>query len=287
MGDGDTTFVEWIEVGGSTALLFAARHGDLESARILLDFGANVNDTAADGNSALVLAAHSGHGVFATFLLESGANPNADGAGYTVLHAAVLRGDLDLLKTSLAHGANPNLRLETGTPFRRSGPDYFFPASLVGATPFLLAANYGSVDMMRALTHAGADRRTTTTDGTTPLMSAADADRRRQAVLTYARPQDVVVAGESEGLEAVALLLELGADVNDVSQAGNTALHLAASGQSSRIVQLLAEHGARLDVENERGQTPLTLAVGRRREAAAGSEGNTTADLLRKLGAKD
>ena len=287
VGDGVTTFVEWIEVGGSTALLFGARHGDIECARTLLDHGANVNDTAADGNSALVVAAHSGHGAFAALLLARGANPNADGAGYTVLHAAVLRGDLELVKASLAHGANPNMQLANGTPFRRSGPDYFFPASLVGSTPFLLAAKYASVDIMRALVDAGADRQLATRDGTTALMKAADSDRRRQAVLTYARSQDVVVAGEVEGLEAVNLLLDLGADVNAVNEAGNTALHIAVSGQSNRIVHLLAERGAKLDVENTFGQTPLALASGRRRGDGAGSAGDTTADLLRQLGAKE
>ena len=45
-----------IEAGGSTALLFAASSGDVECARLLLDRGAGVDDTAADGNSALVLA---------------------------------------------------------------------------------------------------------------------------------------------------------------------------------------------------------------------------------------
>ena len=283
IGDGDARFVAWIETGGSTALLFAARHGDIGCARTLLDFGANVNDTAADGNSALVVAAHSGHGSLAAFLLERGAHPNANGAGYTVLHAAVLRGDRELVNASLAQGAHPNLQLANGTPFRRSGPDYFFPASLIGSTPFLLAANYGSVDMMRVLADAGANRQLTTTDGTTPLMMAADADRRRQAVLAYSRPQ-LNVAGETEGVEAVNLLLGWGAKVNAANETGNTALHIAASGQSSRIVEVLAKSGAALDVENGRGQTPLALARGRRRGTAAGSP---TADLLRKLGAQE
>ena len=69
-----------------------------------------------------------------------------------------------------------------------------------------------------------------------------------------------------------------------VNDAGNTALHIAASGRSDRIIQRLAERGVTPDLENGRGQTPLALATGRRTDAAAG---NPTADLLRKLGAKE
>ena len=100
--------------GGFTPLLFAARHGDIDSARLLLRAGAEVNDTAPTGASALVVAAHSGHGAFAATLLDEGADPNAAGAGYTALHSAILRGDRTLVEQLLNHGANPNARLEKG-----------------------------------------------------------------------------------------------------------------------------------------------------------------------------
>ena len=116
-----------IDAGGSTALLFAASSGDVESARLLLDRGADVNDTAADGNSALVLAAFSGHGPVARLLIERGADPNAAGAGYTALHAAVLRGDAETVKALLAKGANPNARLTRGSPVRRFGSQWALP----------------------------------------------------------------------------------------------------------------------------------------------------------------
>src|SRR5262249_22678998 len=105
-----TAYVGEVPLGGSTALLFAARHGDTASARLLLDHGAEVNDKAPDGSTALVIAAHSGHGGTAAFLLERGANPNDIGGGYTALHAAVLRGDLDLVKSLLDHGAMADAR---------------------------------------------------------------------------------------------------------------------------------------------------------------------------------
>jgi ankyrin repeat protein len=296
-GDGNAIpaeLIETIQTGGNSAMLFAARRGDIEVAKVLLEFGANVNDTAADGNSALVVAAHSGHGEFAAFLLEKGANPNAEGAGYNVLHAAVLRGDLDVVKAGLAHGANPNAPFTKGTPVRRSAADFFLPAPLVGGTPLLLAAKYASVDMIRALTARGADLQLATKAGMTPLMAASNSDRRRQAVLggfiqgTRRKPGEIYPASESEGVEAVRVLLELGADANAVDGEGNTALHVAVSGQSLPIIKLLADKGARLDVKNKKGLTPLALAsAGGRRGAAAGGKPSPVAELLRSLGAKE
>ena len=101
-----------IDLGGFTPLLFAARQGDVESARILLGAGAKVNEQAANGAAALVVAAHSGQGAFAQMLLENGADPNAAGAGYTALHAAVLRGDRRARDgPARASGANSNARI--------------------------------------------------------------------------------------------------------------------------------------------------------------------------------
>ena len=101
----------WFDSGGFTPLLFAARHGDIESARALLAAGADVNDRAADGNSALVVAAMSGHENLARFLVARGADPDAAGAGYTPLHAAVLRSQPGLLRALLAAGADPDVPL--------------------------------------------------------------------------------------------------------------------------------------------------------------------------------
>ena len=90
--------------GGSTPLLFAARSGDVGSARALLAAGANPNEALPDGASALVVAAHSGHTNLGALLLEKGANPRLADAGYTALHAAVLRSDVALVKTLLPEG---------------------------------------------------------------------------------------------------------------------------------------------------------------------------------------
>src|SRR5438093_828115 len=143
--------------GGATPLLFAARVGDVESARLLLQAGADANDSQPDGVSALVLAAHSGHGDLGALLLESGADPNAFGSGYAALHAAILRSDLDLVKVLLDYGADPDVRIAKGTPVRRDTTDWNLPATLIGSTPYLLAARFLEPGIMRALVGRGAD----------------------------------------------------------------------------------------------------------------------------------
>lgn len=283
--------------GGSTPLLFAAREGDAESARLLIEAGANVNDKLPDGTTALIEAAHSGQGAVARVLLDKGADPNDAEIGYTALHAAVLRGDLDLVKALLAHKANPNVMLTKATQTKRAnGHEFEMLAPMLGSTPYMLAAQYLENDMMRALAAAGADTRLSKKDGMTPLMLAVgmmastEVDRRSHRALDGARIED-----ESQVFEAVKTSLSLGADINAVSQQGDTALHNAAAQGFNRIVRLLADNGAALSMKNKRGLTPLSLAV---RRAAQGVDAGTTLepgqaaspqstiDLLKKLGAE-
>ncbi len=143
--------------GGNTALMFAARVGDVASAKLLVAAGANVNDADAWGVSATVLAAHSGYGELVEFLLEDGADPNAAAAGFTALHEAIMRRDEKTVAALLAHGADPNAPLRTWTPTRRASRDFNFPPPLVGATPFWLAARFIDPPIMRLLVEHGAD----------------------------------------------------------------------------------------------------------------------------------
>jgi uncharacterized protein len=280
--------------GGSTPLLFAARVGDAESAQVLLEAGADVNDALPNGTSALVEAAHSGQQAVGSLLLDRGADPNAAAAGYTALHAAVLRGGLDLVKALLAHGANPNAPITQGTPMRRNSEDFELPKTLVGATPYLLAAKFLEVDIMRVLVAGGADPRLPLKTGATPLMAAAglgagaQEDRRGLSVLDGGKVED-----ERRVLEAVRVAFDLGSDVDAVNQAGDTALHGAAALGYNTVVQFLADHGAHLNVKNKRGQTALAAIAARRGEGATAADRanqsprQSTGDLLRKLGATE
>ena len=108
-----------IPQGGDTALLFAARVGDLKSAQLLVAAGADVNDADGWGVSTIVLAAHSGFGGLVEFLLERGADPNAAAAGFTALHEAIMRRDIRIATALLAKGADANAPLRAWTPTRR------------------------------------------------------------------------------------------------------------------------------------------------------------------------
>ena len=260
--------------GGSTPLLFAARSGDAASARLLIEAGASANDALPEGMSALVLAAHSGHTDTATLLLEKGADPNSADAGYTAMHAAVLRSDLTLVKALLTRGANPNIRTSKGTPIRRDTTDFNLPATLIGSTSYLLAARFLEPEIMKALIAGGADATLTMRDGASALMvatgagSGGNSTRRGIAVIDGG-----VVEPESAVLTAVSAALELGGDVNATNQAGDTALHVAAGRGLNTVVQLLADRGAQVNAKNKRGLTPLAALMpgnaGPRRRGAA------------------
>jgi ankyrin repeat protein len=285
--------------GGSTPLLFAAREGDVESARLLLAAGADVNDKLPDGTTALIEAAHSGQGAVAALLLDKGADPNNADIGYTALHAAVLRGDRALVKALLAHKANPNAVMTKATQTKRAnGHEFELLLPMLGSTPYMLASQYLETEMMRVLAAAGADTGLPKKDGMTPLMLAVgmmasiQVDRRSHRVLDGAKVED-----EPTVLEGVKTALALGADVNAVNQQGDTALHSAAAQGFNSVIQLLVDHGAHLSVKNKRGLTPLSVALtgaGQGRAAAAAGATDpdqpnfpqSTMELLKKLGAE-
>src|SRR5262245_31417795 len=267
---------------GFTPLLFAAREGRIDVARALLKAGADVNEALQPrkaaprgpktGNSPLTLAVENGHFELAVVLLKAGADPNDQRAGFGALHMVSWvrkpsRGDdeegnpppngsgkltsLDFVKEMVAHGANVNLPLKKGVSNRGI-------LNRVGATPFLAAASTADVPLLRKLLELGADPLLPNAQRTTPLMAATG--------VGVGAPEEAA-GTEPEVLETVALLLKLGADANATDNNGETAMHGAAYRNHPKVVQLLADKGAKIEVwnrANKTGLSPLVIAEGHR-----------------------
>jgi ankyrin repeat protein len=244
-----------VPAGDETALLFAARVGDLDSARLLVHAGANVNDADAWGVSAVTLAAHSGFADLVDFLLEKGADPNAMKAGFAPLHEAIMRRDDHIVASLLARGANANLPLRDWTPARRSSEDWNFAPELVGATPFWLAARFTQPAVMTMLLERGADPKFVhhgdrmvegrgeafqhRRDTTTALMAATGMGGGRAWVTLPPKERQAAM------LQAVKMCVELGIDVNAINDDGRTALDAAMTLKYEPVVAFLKEHGGK------------------------------------------
>ena len=289
---------------GFTPLLFAAQQGNVEMARMLLAAGADVNESAPDGiagdtnaralfkedtdASTLMVAIDSGHAEMARFLIAEGADPNHSGAGRMPLHSATQQAMPEVVRTLLAAGADPDARLEKRMPLlsRAIRQDNGLTPTTVGATPFLLAASYGDIEIMQMLVDAGADPFLMTEDNTTALMVAAGAD--------YVEGQDkygrrsypeFLETLQQRALKATKVCLELGFDVNAVNDDGQTPLHGAVYMGGTAIAPYLVEQGADLDVINLRGQTPWMIAVKGEYRAGSFYTHEETGEVLAALGA--
>lgn len=271
--------------GSKTALLYAARAGHADIARLLLERGASVE--LADGNGITPLieaivnasifrvsrAGRSDHLGVANLLLDAGANFNAmDWYGETPLWAAVDLRNLELgpadkttgvrdeafalIERLLQSGADPNVRTKEFPHERR----YIVAivgsvawVDLTGQTPFLRAAAAGDLRVMHLLLEHGADPSIATVAGTTPLMVAAGVNWA--VAETYDDGPEALLA-------AVKLAHELGNDVNAVNSMGVAAIHGAANRGANDVIEYLAANGAKLDVKDKQGRTPLDWAAG-------------------------
>jgi uncharacterized protein len=283
-----------VDRGGLTALMLAARQGQVGSSRALLEGGADANQTDPDGNNALVLAVLNVHYDVANLLLDRGADPNlANKQGRTALYTAVdirnrdlsplparsetdTLSSMDFILSLLKHGANVNARLTAATPISRSTNDPGDKTLAAGATPFMRAARSTDIPLMRVLLEHGADPKLGNTDGLNPLMVAAG--------LTWT---EKIRGTEAEALATVKWLADLGLDVNAATKAGDTALHGAAYRGADSIVRYLIDKGAKVNAANTAGLTPLDIALNK--DARVGKPGvirESTAALLREKGGK-
>jgi len=247
-----------IPAGEETALLFAARVGDLESTKLLVAAGANVDDADAWGVSAVTLAAHSGFDEVVEFLLEKGADPNAMKAGFAPIHEAIMRRDEAMVASLLDHGADPNATLQTWTPTRRSSDDWNFAPELVGATPLWLAARFTEPNVVRMLVKRGADPKfiqhgdrmvegrgeafVHRLDVTTAVMAATGMGGGKAWVPLAPNTRE---AREAAMLDTVKLGVELGVDVNAANVDGRTALDGAQALKYESVIAFLKDHGAK------------------------------------------
>ena len=269
---------------GYSALMFAIRDGQGETVNALLKAGANPNEvlpprarrqTGATefgrpegGASALDVAVSNAHFEIAAQLLDAGANPNSAAQGWAPLHTITFvrkpgtgsnnpappgSGTMDSLafvKKLVASGADVNARITRRPTAGLSA------LNTIGATPFLMAARTADAELMALLVELGADPMLTTEEKTTALMIAA-------GVGTRSPGEDA--GTESEAIEAVALAVKLGNDINAVDAKGETAMHGAAYKYMPAMVEFLAKSGAEVQVwnrKNQLGWTPLRIAEG-------------------------
>jgi ankyrin repeat protein len=263
--------------GGLTPLVYAAREDCLECARILLDSGADVNQKTRYGWTALLTATQNRHYKLAAFLLDHGANPNlANNGGWTPLYLAtdnrnIESGDypvrppdmdhLDFIKLLIDKGANVNARLcgsdstdkscvgdstETRNNFTMQ---WLFED---GATPFLRAAQSGDIPLMKLLMARGANPKIFTAHNVTPLAVASGIGWVEGVTFEWS---------EKETMEAVKMCLDLGIDPNVADDEGRTSLHGAAHKGRPEVIQLLVDHGAKLDVHDSGSRDSINGAM--------------------------
>jgi ankyrin repeat protein len=284
--------------GGFTPLLYAARRGCAECARLLVKAGADVNLTDPDGVSPLLLATLNFNFDTAALLLQHGADVDKwDVWGRSPLYAAVDmntlptggRADrpsldrttgLELIELLLAAGANPNLQLKLFPPYRSLRDDRGADSLLsVGATPLLRAAKAGDAPAIERLLAKGANVNLPTDRGITPLMAAAGTG---STVLdTRGRYKT-----QAQAVKAVELLVAAGADINARDRDGRTALHGAASWGWNDLVKTLVANKIDLFAKDSQGRTAADIAKGTAsssgRQGAARGYPETEA-LLRQL----
>jgi len=242
--------------GGLTALTFAARQGDLESAKHLLGAGADINEMTSGGWTPLLTATNNRHYVFGKYLVEQGANVNlASSQNFTPLYLAtdnrnIEGGDfpvpkpdmdhLEFIKVLLEHGADVDARVTANTETRTIFTNHWFFEP--GTTPFVRASQSGDLALMKLLLSYGADPKATNDFGDTALSAVAGIGWVEGVTYEHS-PQ--------ESFEVAKMLLDLGLDPNSQNRDLRTPLMGAAHKGRNEVVQLLVDHGGKLDMRDK------------------------------------
>jgi len=237
-------------------LLNAARSGDTETIKSLLNNGADVNAKDNEGWHPLQLAAKRGDVEIVRFLLENGADVNAtNNLGGTALMSAASRGYVEIVKLLLEKGADINAQ------------------QTFGSTALMMAAIEGQTNSVELLLDKGADINAKNPNGMTALMFAASAGHTDTVELLLDKGADINAEAtngwdalmfaevmdmnqtNTSGLNASELLLEK--DTGGI----NAALMYAASAGHTNAVKLLLDKGADINVKDKYGDTLLMQAV--------------------------
>jgi ankyrin repeat protein len=241
--------------GPISPLVYAARANALESVKVLLAAGADVNQTTGYGWSPLLAATQNRYYKLAAYLIERGADVNlANTGGWSPLYLAtdnrnIENGDYPVRKPDMDHlefinllldkGANVNHRVRDSSETRTVFTNQWLDEN--GATAFLRASQSGDIELMKLLLSKGADPKIATQLGVTALHVAAGIGWV-EGITTEWSPKAT--------FEAVKMLIDLGLDVNAQADTGRTALHGAAHKGRADVIQILADHGAKLDVRD-------------------------------------
>jgi ankyrin repeat protein len=241
--------------GALTALVYAARTGSIDAARVLLEGGADVNQTTRYGWSPLLAATQNQNYQMAKFLIEHGANVNlANKGGWTPLYLAtdnrnIEGGDyptrtadvdsLAYITYLLDKGADVNARVTESTETRTVFTNQWLNEE--GATAFLRAAQSGDLELLKLLVARGADPKINTKLGVTPLAVAAGIGWVEGVTREHSTAETVAT---------VKYLLSLGINPNLQADTGRVALHGAAHKGATEVVKVLVAAGARMDVRD-------------------------------------
>jgi ankyrin repeat protein len=241
--------------GGLTALTFAARANSIETVKALLAAGVDINQASSYGWTPLLVATQNRFYQLGSYLLDHGADPNrANNGAWTPLYLAVdnrnieggdyptRKGDMDhleFIEKLLDKGADVNARIKDNTDKRTVFTSMWLNED--GATAFLRASQSSDLEVMRLLLAHGADPKIMTVNDVSALQVAAGIGWVEG--LTYEwSPQ--------ANVEAVKLLLDLGIDPNIQAETGRTALHGAGHKGRTAVIQMLVDHGAKLDTRD-------------------------------------